>query len=134
MPLIMPLPPMSSPLDANGNPLATLPGYQAPQVNGPSVLGNVNAPTVSDIIQPQANVPVPSVLGTVDAPSRSSLALNSADNDVQSAQDRVQADTPKPYDWHAHGVLGNIGHVITRAANIGGDILDPAATSLIPNS
>lgn len=75
-----------------------------------------------------------SILGTVGAPSSSSLALNGADNDLQAAKDKVASDEPKKYDYSAHGVLGNIGHVLARSANIAGDILDPAATSLIPNS
>jgi hypothetical protein len=75
-----------------------------------------------------------SILGTVGAPSGASLALNSADNAVQAAQDKLAGDAPKKYDYSAHGVLGNIGHVLARSANIAGDIVDPKATSLIPNS
>lgn len=73
-------------------------------------------------------------LGSVSAPSGASMALNGADNDLQAAKDKVAGDAPKKYDYSAHGVLGNIGHVIARTGNIVGDILDPAATSLIPNS
>jgi hypothetical protein len=44
-----------------------------------------------------------------------------------------QADTPQKYDWHAHGPLGNVGHVIARVGNIAGDILDPRASALVPS-
>lgn len=75
-----------------------------------------------------------SILGSVGAPSGASLALNSADNTLQAAQDKLKADTPHKYDYSAHGVLGNVGHVIGRFGNIAGDILDPAATARIPGS
>lgn len=91
-------------------------------------------PALAATVQPDDNVPTPGVLGSVSAPSSSSIALNSADNDVQAAKDRYAGDVPKKYDYSAHSVLGNVGHVLARTANIAGDILDPAATSLIPGS
>ena len=148
LPLIFP--PIQGPTDdpTLANLLKTLPQAQSPAVvSGGGALGSINqaaqgsstfqpsTPALPDSpFQPQDTQPVPSVLGTVGAPSRSSLALNSANGDVQAAQDRISADTPKPYDWHAHGALGNIGHVAGRIGNIVGDVLDPAATALIPHS
>ncbi len=136
MPLIFP--------NINDDPLKTALGTYAPPavVSGGGPLGAIaqassqpTAPQLPDSpFKTQDAVPVPSVLGSVSAPSRSSLALNSADNDVQRAQDQLQADTPKKYDYHAHGFGGNLLHVLGRVGNITGDILDPAATSLIPNS
>lgn len=76
----------------------------------------------------------PGILGSVNAPSSASLALNGADNNLQAAQSKLEGDRPKKYDYSAHGVLGNVGHVLGRVANVAGDILDPAATSLIPGS
>lgn len=95
---------------------------------------DLQRPVVGAQVTPDDQVPVPGVLGSVAAPSGASVALNGADNDLQAAKDKVASDTPKKYDYSAHGVLGNIGHVLARSANIAGDILDPAATSLIPNS
>lgn len=95
---------------------------------------DLSQPTVGAQVTPDDAVPTPSVLGSVNAPSSSSLALNGVDNDVQAARDRVAADAPHKYDYSAHGVLGNIGHVIARTGNIVGDVLDPQATALIPNS
>jgi hypothetical protein len=136
LPLILPLPAMT---DQDGNPLAKLPSYQSPQVvSGPSVLGNVNDPTSPNLTSParatNVDYPTNSILGSVGIPSRASLSSTSADNDVQAAKDKLAADSPKPYDYHAHGVLGNIGHIAARVGNIAGDFLDPAATSLIPHS
>jgi hypothetical protein len=79
------------------------------------------------LVQPDDQVPVPSVLGSVNAPSSGSLALT-------DAQNKLQADSPQQYHYGAHGVLGNVGHVLERFGNIAGDILDPGATALIPGS
>ena len=67
------------------------------------------------------------ILGSVAPPSAGSMALT-------DAQNKLQADTPQQYHYGAHGVLGNIGHVLERFGNIAGDILDPGATALIPGS
>jgi hypothetical protein len=132
MPLLFPS------IDGDTKPLKTLLGtYQPPQVvSGGGILGAISqAPQLPDApFQTQDNVALPSALGSVSAPSRSSLSLNSADNSVQAAQDKLSADTPKAYDYKQHGFGGNALHVLGRVGNIAGDILDPAATSLIPNS
>lgn len=95
---------------------------------------DLQKPVVGAQVTPDDQVPVPGVLGSVAAPSSASLTLNGADNDLQAAKDKLASDAPKKYDYSAHGVLGNVGHVLARSANVVGDILDPAATSLIPNS
>jgi hypothetical protein len=86
------------------------------------------------IVPYDTSVPQDSILGNVSAPSSSSVALTGAGNALQAAQDKYKADTPQKYDYSAHGVLGNIGHVLGRVGNIAGDILDPEAASLIPHS
>jgi hypothetical protein len=129
-----------------------LASYQAPTVlsSGQAALNAALQPT-------DASTSSPSVLGKITspgtgvAPSSDSIAyalpripspnatpseqgLVDSQNSLQDAQiHRSSLDKPK-YDFSQHGVLGNIGHVLGRIGNIGGDILDPEATSLIPNS
>ena len=135
---------ISQPDDTLAKLLAT---YQAPDVtSGGGALGTIAQaklgastaqPTLPEVaaahgldLQTQDPVAMPdqsSILGSVGAPSQASQNLTAAEN-------KRQADTPTPYDYHAHGWLGNVGHVLGRIGNITGDILDPEATSLIPNS
>lgn len=101
----------------------------------PNIFPSIN-PQRTDMVTPDdpQQVPQASILGSVNAPSSADLALNGANSTLQSARDKYAADTPQKYDYSAHGVLGNIGHVIGRVGNIAGDILDPEAASLIPHS
>ena len=96
-----------------------------PVVSGPAPnLGNSALGSVSST--------VPTLPAT--APALVQGPVDLAQRDVTAAQSKLAADTPQPYDYHQHGVLGNIGHIAGRIGNIAGDILDPGATALIPHS
>lgn len=93
----------------------------------PNIFPPLQMQSPTALVQPQDQAPSPSVLGSVSAPSNADLALNGANA-------KLQSDTPQQYHYGAHGVLGNVGHVLERFGNIAGDILDPGATALIPGS
>lgn len=95
----------------------------------PNIFPSIQNPSPTAMVDPTdlQQVPQASILGSVNGPSRADLALN-------AAQAKLQSDTPQKYDYSAHSVLGNVGHVLGRVGNIAGDILDPEAASLIPHS
>ena len=95
---------------------------------------SLQAPARDTLVGQSDPVAIPSVLGSVGATPASAVALVGAQNDLQAAKDKMTADTPKKYDYSAHSVLGNVGHVLGRFGNIAGDILDPEATARIPGS
>lgn len=99
----------------------------------PNIFPLISDPQTAQV-EPGTPTPQSAILGTVAAPSRAKLAFDAANQGIDAAKAKLAADTPQKYDYSAHSVLGNIGHVIGRFGNIAGDIVDPNATARIPGS